>query len=87
MDYETLIDDVAELSGLHTEVVRRVLFFLPDALMEMEVGETVRTPLGVFRMAQTHSRPITLPDRKSTAVVSAKIVARLKPGMRLIIED
>jgi len=86
MNYEDLIADVAKRSGLHTEVVRRVLFHLPDAMLQLEPGESVRTPLGVFRMMQSQSRGITLPDQKTEATVPAKTVVKLKSGSRLKIE-
>jgi nucleoid DNA-binding protein len=87
MNYEQLIVDVAKRAGLHTEVVRKVLFHLPDTLLQMEEGDDVRTPLGVFRMTSSKARTITLPDQQSTAVVPAKTVVKLRSGSRLQIED
>jgi len=86
MNYKKLVVDVAARSGLHTEIVTRVLYHLPDALLQMEVGGDVRTPLGVFRMTHTPERPITLPDQKSTAIVTAKTWVKLKPGGRLRVD-
>jgi nucleoid DNA-binding protein len=87
MNYDQLIADLAQRSGLHTEVVRKVLFHLPDVLIQMEVGDDVRTPLGVFRMAASKARDITLPDQKNTATVPAKIVVKLRAGSRLKLEE
>jgi nucleoid DNA-binding protein len=87
MNYEKLLADVAKRAGLHTEVVRRVLFHLPDSLLQMEVGDDIRTPLGVFRMTQSKARQITLPDQETVATVPAKTIVKLKSGSRLKIED
>ena len=87
MTYDQLIADVAKRTGLHTEVVRRVLFHLPDALIQMDVGDVVRTPLGVFRMTQTEQRKILLPDQESIANVPSKTTVKLRSGSRLKLED
>jgi len=87
MSYDDLIADVGKRTGLHTEVVRKVLFHLPDALLQLETGDTVRTPLGVFRMTESNARKITLPDGENTATVPAKTIVKLKSGSRLKIED
>ena len=87
MTYDQLIADVAERTGLHTEVVRRVLFHLPDSLIQMDVGDVVRTPLGVFRMTQTEQRKILLPDQESIANVPSKTTVKLRSGSRLKLED
>jgi len=78
---------VAKRTGLHTEVVRRVLFHLPDSLIQMDVGDVVRTPLGVFRMTQTEQRKILLPDQESIANVPSKTTVKLRSGSRLKLED
>jgi nucleoid DNA-binding protein len=83
MTYEDLIVRVADQSGLNSEVVRRALFHLPDVLLQLGVGDDVRTPLGVFRMTQSQSRNVMLPDGKTEALVPAKTVVKLKPGSRL----
>jgi len=87
MTYDQLIADVAKRTGLHTEVVRRVLFHLPDSLIQMDVGDVVRTPLGVFRMTQTEQRKILLPDQESIANVPSKTTVKLRSGSRLKLED
>jgi len=86
MNYEDLITDVAKRTGLHTEVVRKVFFHLPDSLARMGEGDTVRTPLGMFRVVQSKARVILLPDQESTAAVPARAVVKLKSGPRLKIE-
>ena len=87
MNYEDLIADVAQRTGLHSDYVRRVLFHLPDALMTMQVGDDVRTPMGVFRMAESKARTIVLPDQTTTAQVPAKTVVKLRSGSRMKNEE
>jgi len=83
MNYAKLVADVAVRARLTDEVVREVLFFLPDALLQLDVGDNVRTPLGVFRMAEGKERQITLPDGVTQATVPAKVQVKLRPGTRL----
>ena len=87
MNYKKLVADVAQRAGLHTEIVSRVLYYLPDALLHLEVGDGVRTPLGVFRMRHTPERPITLPDQKSQAIVAEKTIVKLRSGSRLRVDE
>jgi len=87
MTYDQLIADVAKRTGLHTEIVRRVLFHLPDSLIQMDVDDVVRTPLGVFRMTQSKQRKILLPDQESIADVPSKTTVKLRSGSRLKLED
>jgi len=87
MNYDNFVADLVERSGVPDEVVRKVLFHMPDALLQMEVGASLRTPLGVFRMAQTSARPITLPDQTTKAEVPARTTVKLKSGSRLKIES
>ena len=86
MHYDALITDVAARTGLHSEVVRRVLYHFPDSLVQLKPNDVVRTPLGAFRMTNSKQRTITLPDRESTAVVPAKSVVKLRPGGRMKVE-
>jgi len=87
MTYDRLVIRLAKMTGLHTEVVRRVLFFFPEALMEMKDGGEVRTPLGVFKKGKRKARPILLPDGKTPAVVAGQTVVKLRSGQRLIALD
>lgn len=88
MNYDDLIAAIAERSGLHSDIVKKVLFHLPDALLQMGVGGSVRTPLGVFRMIFTEARESVLPDRETETLIPAKITVKLKPGNRLkIVKD
>lgn len=82
MTYDVLVAEVATRASVSPEIVRAVVFHLPDALLQLAEGDSVRTPLGVFRMLVSQARPIRLPDG-SMAQVSAKHVVRLRPGVRL----
>lgn len=82
MTYDDFVADMAKRTGLQGEDVRKVLFHLPDALLQMPTGESVRTPLGVFRKDRTKARPIRLPDGEA-AVVPNKVAVRLRSGTRL----
>lgn len=86
MNYDDLIADLAQRTGLHTEIIRKVLFHLPDSLLQMDVGDAVRTPLGVFRMNESKPRPILLPDQQTKAVVPGKTTVKLRSGSRLKLE-
>jgi len=83
MTYDDLVTRIAHQTGLHSDVVKKVLYRLPDALLELPVGDDVRTPLGVFRMTKRHERPITLPDGETQAVVAQRTAVKLKAGARL----
>lgn len=87
MTYDALVTRLAHQTGLHSDVVKKVLFHLPDVLRELTLGGAVRTPLGVFRMTQRKARPITLPDGATLAVVTERTVVKLKSGARLTAED
>ncbi len=83
MTYDELVTRLAHQTGLHSDVVKKVLYRFPDVLRELPVGEDVRTPLGVFRMNERRERPITLPDGTTKAVVAKRAAVKLKAGARL----
>lgn len=87
MTYDELVTRLAHQTGLHSDVVKKVLYRLPDVLRELPVGADVRTPLGVFRMNERHERPITLPDGTTKAVVSKRAAVKLRAGARLKAAD
>jgi len=86
MNYEDLIINLAQRTGFHTEIVRKVLYHLPDALTQMTVGDIIRTPLGAFRMVRNKARTIKMPDGVTTAKVPEKTFVKLRSGSRLKIE-
>jgi len=83
MNYKNLVANIAARSKHSPEIVRDILFHLPDALIQLNVGEKVRTPLGVFHMIHTKGRMITLPDGVTTAEMPSKTQVKLRPGLRL----
>ena len=83
MTYDDLVDAIASRSGQSTESVREVLTHLPDVLVQLDIGEDVRTPLGVFRKVQTRRRSIMLPDGETKATVPGRVTIKLRPGVRL----
>jgi nucleoid DNA-binding protein len=82
MLYKHLVADIAAQTGLKPVVVKAVLSAAPDALMKLEEGEHVRTPLGSFRMTRRRPRTIKLPDGP-VADIHEQQVVRLKPGVRV----
>lgn len=83
MTYDSLVAEIASQTGCTRAKVREVLFYLTEVLLTMPVGDTVRTPLGVFRMMEYRKRGITLPDGDTRAKVPARNVVKLKPGLRM----
>ena len=83
MKYDDLLKKVAMAAGCSPETARNVLFALPDALLQMEEGDSVRTQLGVMRMARRKGRTVRVPGSDKTAEVSEHLEVRLRPGVRL----
>ena len=83
MTYDDLVTQIALATGLHSDVVKKVLYYFPEVLQGLSVDESVRTPLGVFRMTKRDARPIKLPNGTSHAVVQEKVVVRLKSGAQM----
>jgi nucleoid DNA-binding protein len=82
MTYKQLIADIAEQTGLKKPLVKAVLSAAPEALLQMEEGEHVRTPFGTFRKTRRRPRNIKLPDGP-VASIDEICVVRLKSGSRL----
>lgn len=83
MTYDVLVDELALRARVNPEVVREILFQFPGVLVQMGEGDSVRTPMGVFRMTRSRTRPILLPDRATAALVPSKLVVKLRSGSRL----
>lgn len=83
MTYDDLVTRLARLSGLHSDVVKKVLIYLPDVLRQLPLDDDVRTPLGVFRKIKRKSRRITLPDGTTQSVVTEQTQVKLRPGSKL----
>lgn len=83
MKYSDLVKKVAKAAGCKHTVAREVLFVLPDVLLDMEEGDSVRTQLGVIRMARRKARTVKVPGTDRTAQVTEHLEVRLRPGVRL----
>jgi len=85
MKYEDLVQRISCYSGITEENIRAVLFSLPDALISLEEGDFVRTPLGVFRTHRTKARVVVPPKRgpEDGVFVPSVLKIRLKSGVRL----
>lgn len=84
MTYSELVSRVASASNQSPQTVREVLFALPDALVLLNQGEMVRTPLGVFRMMVRRGRLVTppMPGARPVAIPPEGVI-KLRPGSRL----
>ena len=87
MTYDDLVAEVARLSGMHSDVVRRVLVRLPEVLHDLPLGDSVRTPMGTFRKTKREPRTVILPDGKTPSQVTERIVVKLKPSGKLVIGE
>ena len=83
MHYNELVKRLSALSGVSCEDTRKVLFSLPDVLVRMQVGENLRTPLGVFRMTHRKPRLVAPPGRDQAFPVIEGLVVKLRSGLRL----
>jgi nucleoid DNA-binding protein len=82
MRYERLIEKVAEMAGVSRKEAKEVIKALPVALMDLQPGKTVRTPLGVFRGDFRPEREVTLPTGKLHRC-DPEFVVRLKESVNL----
>lgn len=83
MDYEHLLGQISKLSGYPKTIVREVLGAVPDGLLALKEEESVRTPLGVFRMVRKKSRKIRLPGSDQMGEVRERLQIRMTAGKRL----
>ena len=83
MKYKELVRRVSETTGYPAEVVRNVLFAVPDVLVTLEEEEKARTPLGVFRMTKRKARTVTPPKGGAPVEIPAEFVVKMKAGGRM----
>lgn len=83
MDYQTLLAKVARRSRQPVEVVRDVMGALPDALITLEEGDHVRTPLGSFRATVRKGRTYVAPDSDEEVAREPVILIKMRAGKRL----
>jgi len=83
MDYQALVERIAETTGSDADTVRAILGAFPGVVMEGDVGEKTRTPLGVFTLTQRkQSKPVKTPTGHWGSA-QPMVLARLKPGTKL----
>ena len=82
MTYKELLAKIADTTGMNKLDVRNVLFCIPDLLIGLAENETVRTPLGTFRMIKRKSR-VVKPPKGSVTTVPAGLVVKLKVSAKL----
>lgn len=83
MRYKDLVDGIAAQTELTAEDVRAVLSALPDTLIELEEGEQVRMPFGVFRMTKRKERAVMTPTSGEKLDIPAEMVVKFRAGTRL----
>lgn len=86
MKYKDLIERVSEVTGHPEAVVREILLALPPILACMKVGDSVRTPFGVFRALIRKERRVRLPNTDQFTSVRPNYMVALKSGTRLQID-
>ncbi len=82
MKYDELVKRISKRTGLASEIIKKVLSDLPEALSHLEDNEKVRTPLGTFVAWPKAEKEIKLPTGKATTR-KAETVIRLRPGKAL----
>jgi len=81
--YNQFVSHIADVTGLKPSDVKGVFLAAPEALMQLEEGNWVKTPLGVFRMTRRKPRRLLIPGTDQEAMVDERMVVRLKSGSRL----
>lgn len=82
MKYADFVKRMSEETHLDKEVVRAVLDKMPNVLMEMEIGEKVRTPLGTFFCEERPPKKVQLPNGKWSQAKKLQRV-RIRPNSRM----
>ena len=82
MKYDELVKKISQRTGLASEIVKKILSELPEALQGLGDNEQVRTPLGTFVAWPKDKKKIRLPTGVE-AYRKAETVIRLRPGKAL----
>lgn len=82
MKYADFVKRLSEETHLDKDVVRVLLDKLPDVLMEMSVGEKVRTPLGTFFCEERPPKKVQLPSGEWSQAKKLRRV-RIRPSSRM----
>jgi nucleoid DNA-binding protein len=83
MKYPELILDLCNKTGIPRKHIRLVLDALPEALLELRVGEKVQTPFGTFIARHRKKRAIKLPDGVGMGEVPEQVSIQLKISNRM----
>lgn len=83
MTYDDLILRTTRISGCPEALVRLVFDAIPDGLTDLEPGDQVRTPLGVFRMVQVTKKRTRLFGKNEWSDGHERIFVRLRPGIKM----
>lgn len=92
--YEKFIKDITaeinyarekkgETNPIKQDLVREVLRAMPSGFIDMDEGDWVKTPLGVFRVTRRKTRPVRVPNSTEVAEVPPALVVKLRPGGKL----
>ena len=82
MKYADFVKRMSEETHLDKDVVRMVLDKMPNVLMEMEIGEKVRTPMGTFFCEERPPKKVQLPNGVWSQAKKLQRV-RIKPNSRM----
>jgi nucleoid DNA-binding protein len=82
MTYSELINEIAKATKKSRRLVRRILKCIPGILITMSEDETVRTPLGTFRMTKRAAKTLKPPKGKKMTIPEG-LVVRLKSATRM----
>lgn len=83
MTYDELVERIVFISGCPEALVRLIFDAIPSALVDMEVKDHVRTPLGVFRMVKITKKRTRLFGTEKWSPGHTRIYVRLRPGVKL----
>lgn len=83
MTYDSLVEHMSKDTGVAPDIIKDVLFALPNALIHLSRGDRVRTPVGVFRMTLRSPRMVKPPQGGDPMPVTKEFVVKLRPGQRI----
>ena len=83
MKYPDFIASLSNKTGISRKHIRLVLEAVPEALLELQVGDKVQTPLGTFVVRHRKKREILLPDGIGVGEVPEQVSVQLRTGYKL----
>ena len=82
MKYKEFVEFMSDATQFPDEVIRTVMDALPDVLVYMQEGESLRTPLGTFTMKERKEKK-SKRFGKEWITIPTKEFVQLKSGKRL----